>query len=157
MFNDEEKEIIQVPPSIVDELTKIASTYINSHYGKLNWAPRIPKEPIHIARWWLTLERPAREPQENCVKKSNKQGHESWHCPYIDYCKYTLNAFLRQTPKFQDLIIDSNLDKIYWRGGSEMMFMRIIDEAKKYRKDPTKGKLNGLQHLEYLKRLARGG
>lgn len=143
MYDDEEKiQSTSEPPKIIQELTKVASDYLNKNYkhAKANLAARIPAAPIDIAKWWVSIERPAKIPYENCTEKTGKNDRIYWNCPYIDWCKYTLSHFLTETTEFQDLIIDQHLNGIHWRGERREVFERIIKENNSYKNNPVEYK-----------------
>ena len=141
IFKSEHEETPIGPPRLVDELTKIASAYLTKNYKtKSNLAARIPAAPIDIAKWWVSIERPPKDPYENCVEKQGKNERMSWSCPYIDWCKYTLNSFLSESNEFQDLIIDQHLEGLHWRGERREVFDRVIIEKEKFKENPAEYK-----------------
>lgn len=138
MFEEEEsppQEETDEPPKLIPALTRVCTDYWNQTNGKVNLSVRLPGTPRDLANWWARNEIKPRIPQDNCVKRSNKNG-TYWYCPYIEHCCYTLKMFLPLNPDFQDLIIDAKLQGLQWRGDSRQEFIRLVDEFMEYKKDP---------------------
>ena len=71
--DEEIEEVSDQPPKLIDELAKVAKSFMEKNYKHLNrLAPRVPREPINIAKWWVSIERQFKPGYEDCRKLTGK-------------------------------------------------------------------------------------
>lgn len=101
------------------------------------WTGPIPEQlpliPMHAALRWVELQEP-RKRGENVryVAVPNGEGQREID-PYVERLRGTLQAFLLADDALRDLVVEGVKEKIYWRGDSMEMFVRIYEETLRMR------------------------
>lgn len=117
------------PPKAVDVLAQI----IEHQRKKSDY---MPPRPFDAAHWWIDHQEPADEFLDRVERIIGKDGkHAGWKTPYIDRMVSTLRIFLALNEPKKAYVIQQIERGIPWRGDSMEMFLLIVAEEEKMRKD----------------------
>lgn len=99
------------------------------------WPVQLPYDHHGAALRWIDLQEPRKRTERiSYVAVVSGDGKQREVDSYVERIKATLQAFLLGDNALRDLVVEAVKEKIYWRGESMDMFVRVYGETLQMRK-----------------------
>lgn len=138
------------------EVRQAVCDVLQAHMERFS-ATRLPEPmPPNLGdgvRWWIgTMQEPARW-HEQPMSVRTTGGGTRWDYPYQTRVVDNLLTFLRMPKNDRSMIVAGRDDGVFWRGEPVSVFIPIVDETHKMRRDGVKEYIrNGSAYLAKLRR-----